>query len=277
MAVAPPPHWGYHLPADGGSGKGSKERHGGTKVVEAEHRDNPMTTTTAEHQKTVTTANGPEKLSSPFGFTGGEGSTGAAAASYAGPSVHIVSEPPYVDGFVTGPQVVSVSVGASCQQFASQQFASQQLAGVSCQQFASQQFTSQQFTGPAPAPTGPMLEGWLAKRGKEFGKSWNLRWFVLHPGGILTYSHSKGGKEDKRILLCPATQVRALTHPESTAEAKAHSSKKPFAFEIFQGPGVRTWYLDGGSAEKLDVWLRCFSEAIGQVRMSAVSGMPRVA
>jgi len=110
----------------------------------------------------------------------------------------------------------------------------------------------------------------------EFGKSWNLRWFVLHPGGILTYSHSKGGKEDKRILLCPATQVRPLTHPESTAEAKAHSSKKPFAFEIFQGPGVRTWYLDGGSSEKLDVWLRCLSEAIGQVRMSAACGMPRV-
>jgi len=256
MAVAPPPHWGYQLTADGG--------HGGTKVVEAEHRDAPITTSTAEHQKTVTTAYGNvETLSSPFGFTGGDGSTGQVAASYAGHGVHASSAPPYVDGCVNGPQVGPQVVVVP--------------VGLSCQQFASQQFTSQHFIGPAAVPTGPLLEGWLAKRGKEFGKSWNMRWFVLHAGGILTYSHSKGGKEDKRILLCPATQVRALTHPESTAEAKAHSSKKPYAFEIFQGPGARTWYLDGGSAEKVDVWLRCLSEAIGQLRMSAACGMPRVA
>lgn len=245
MAVAPPAHWGYHLPADGG--------HGGAKVVEAEHRDAPMTTATAEHQKKITTTYGNvESLSSPFGFTGGEGSAGAAG-SYPGPCVNTGTAPPYVDhGYV---------------------IQQQQPQGV---HHLHLQFASQQFTGPAPAPTGPMLEGWLAKRGKEFGKSWNLRWFVLHPGGILTYSHSKGGKEDKRILLCPATQVRPLHHPESTHEAKAHASKKPFAFEIFQGPGVRTWYLDGGSSEKLDVWLRCLSEAIGQVQMSAACGMPRV-
>lgn len=119
-----------------------------------------------------------------------------------------------------------------------------------------------------PMQAGP-LEGWLAKRSDGgVGSAWNLRWWVLN-GTILSYSRDERGAEHGRILMSGKTEVRPLNHPQATVDARVMSAKYPCAFEIFQGVGQRTYYLDAGSMEKRNLWIDRLSQAVASLRQSA--------
>jgi len=120
----------------------------------------------------------------------------------------------------------------------------------------------------------PILEGWLGKRGEEMGKAWSKRWFTLHPGGALTYSREKRGKVHRHIPLCASTQVRTFDQPDATPQARITFFDKPNGFEIYQGPGYRTWYLDAGSFEKCAAWTSTLARAIADLRPLAFGPCP---
>jgi len=50
------------------------------------------------------------------------------------------------------------------------------------------------------------------------------------------------------------------------------ANKKTCAFEIFQGPGLRTYYMDAGSQPKKDLWMQTLQGVIGQLRQSQGGG-----
>jgi len=119
---------------------------------------------------------------------------------------------------------------------------------------------------PHGAPQGLLggeLMGWLSKRGPDgVGQEWRLRFFKLTDGGVLCYGKDDKGPQSGRIVLDSRSIVRPLRSPGATLEGKIHAPKKPCAFEIYQGPGVRTWYLDAGTPEKLDLWVRRLNEVV---------------
>jgi len=247
----------------------------GPKIVGAEHREGTMNTANAEHQKVKSDPYaGDVKFSSPFEFSAGEASAGAgpeaqgfvATAVVASIAASVAPAPPY-----PVPQV-GVRVSGYQQSQATVAVYSQAPSPPPMQQYPPPGYMPppsqpQQLAGPPPA-VRPVLEGWLAKRGHEFGKSWNSRWFVLHACGVLTYGKSAKDQDDRQIPLGPNTVARPLGHPEASGQAKVMAPKKPFAFEIYQGPGARVWYLDAGSAEKRDLWLRTILEVVAQMRAS---------
>lgn len=112
------------------------------------------------------------------------------------------------------------------------------------------------------------LEGWLSKRGKDFGERWLPRWFVLQ-GNILTYSKDERGVPDGRIELSHEMDVRAISGPNATVEGRVMKKKHPFALEILQDKGGRVWYLDAGNQPKLDIWIQHISGELDKLRAQA--------
>jgi hypothetical protein len=123
-----------------------------------------------------------------------------------------------------------------------------------------------------PAQSGgrpTTIEGWLAKRSDGgIGSVWNMRWWRLE-NGVMMYSRDEKGPEAGRIQLSGKTEVRPIAHPSATVEGRMMAGKKPYAFEVYQGVGTRTYYLDAGSAQKRDLWLNTLLGAIAQFRQSA--------
>lgn len=115
---------------------------------------------------------------------------------------------------------------------------------------------------PPPTMNGNIIEGWLAKRGEDFGQPWLERWFTLSGNGVLSYSKNKGGKDGKEIPFGYGVQVRPIAHPSASGQGKVQAAKKPYAFEICPGTTGRTYYLDAGSMQKRDVWCAALNEAI---------------
>jgi len=243
-----------------------------------------MNTHTAEHQKISALQNGQNyAFSSPFGFSGGEGQapgppSGPApapppsgAAPYSGTAPHAFGPPPpFVDGCfgmyyqewkAPPPKVVMYEVTVPVQMPQYQQPPPQY------------QQPPPQYQQPPPQPQaqqqGPALEGFLQKRGEDMGKPWLKRWFRLMPTGLLTYGKDQKTCTEKNVALMPHTQVRPLASKDATSEGQLMGTKKPFGFEIYSGNGVRTWFIDAGSQEKLQVWLWTLGRVINDLRMSA--------
>jgi len=125
------------------------------------------------------------------------------------------------------------------------------------------QVPQQSFPGQGPAIA---MEGWLSKRSEDFGKSWVLRWFVLHSNGVMIYSKAQNGPECKRIILDNMTQVRLFNDTSATEEGRRAGIKKVCGFEIFQGQGRRTWYLDPGSPAKCELWMNALRDSLAQLQ-----------
>lgn len=230
-----------------------------------------MNTETAEHQKVKVSQYGDNvTFSSPFGFSGGEGEvpgqmpTGMQQGPPQFPAQQFAAPPPFVDGcFGAYHQTYNTVVSP---------YQNGQTVMV----------TTYETTTVAPAPPmqpqGPLIEGFLAKRGEEFGKPWNKRWFRLMPSGELTYGKDQKTCAEKRVDLFPYTLVRALLAPEASREGQLMGSKKPLGFEIFTGNGTRTWFLDAGSKEKLQAWIWTLNKVIYEMRACggppACGGMP---
>lgn len=90
--------------------------------------------------------------------------------------------------------------------------------------------------------------------------------------GTMRYSREEKGTEAGRVDLSAKTEVRPIAHPNATVEGRMMSTKKPFAFEIFNGVGVRTYYLDAGSREKMDLWVRALMAQVMQMRGGGAGG-----
>merc|ERR1712032_1475213 len=117
---------------------------------------------------------------------------------------------------------------------------------------------------PSPAQQGPLMEGWLSKRGKAINTTWRDRWFTVHQNGSLTYSHSKGGT-DQAVELARSSRVMPFDHPQASgAEVTDMRRKRPFGFVIYTGS--RDWYVDAGSREKRDIWLKALGDDIARLR-----------
>jgi len=84
----------------------------------------------------------------------------------------------------------------------------------------------------------------------------------------MIYSRDEKGSEAGRIALSAKCEIRPLNSPQATVEGRMMGAKKSFAFEIFQGAGLRTYYLDAGSNEKKDLWMNCLQQAIQVMRQS---------
>jgi len=124
--------------------------------------------------------------------------------------------------------------------------------------------------GPPQPPPGP-LEGWLAKRSDGgIASGWQMRWWRLE-NCVMKYSRDERGVEAGGIQLTAKCEVRALKDPHATVEGRMMGPKKPFAFEVYQGVGMRTYYLDAGSEEKKRLWIGAIGQAIGALRQSAWS------
>lgn len=265
--MAAPASMGFGSPAWGSgpsSDYGEAAAGGGIKVVETVLPEAGLNTASAEHRKQVVA--GPESatFSSPFGFSQGEASCVNHQVVVHPPTVLQVTVPTYAEQV---PAHGPVACGAPPVQ--SQQY------GYTYQIQMAPPYP-QPCPGPQPAPAGPpvhILEGWLAKRGHDFGRSWLDRWFVLHSDGVLTYGKVERGPETKRIPLDAATEVRPFGHPAASPEGRAMKAKKPCGFEVYQGPGKRTWYLDPGCIEKRDHWVRALNDLI-MVRFRAPPGPP---
>lgn len=121
---------------------------------------------------------------------------------------------------------------------------------------------------PQGLPNGGKLEGWLAKRSDGgIASAWNMRWWRLE-GGAMAYARDERGSEAGRIQLTAKTEVRPLQAPNATVEGRMMGSKKPHAFELYQGPSMRTYYLDAGSMEKKNLWMGTIQAVVGQLRQS---------
>lgn len=131
--------------------------------------------------------------------------------------------------------------------------------------------------GPRPPPPQympPPLEGWLNKKSEGgVSSAWNMRWWFLN-GNVMCYSRDERGEEGGRIVLTSHTEVRPLSHPQATTDARVLAPRYKFGFEIYQGPGQRTWYLDAGSLEKRNLWLDRLQQAVGALRQAAWSHGP---
>lgn len=129
------------------------------------------------------------------------------------------------------------------------------------------------YGGPPPQPqpqyAPPPLEGWLNKKGSGgVSTAWNMRYWMLN-GTVLSYSREERGAEAGKILLSANTEVRPFNHPQATTDARVLLKKHPYAFEVYQGKGQRTYYLDPGSLEKRNLWMDRICQAIGSLRMGA--------
>jgi len=120
--------------------------------------------------------------------------------------------------------------------------------------------------GPPPAQNGGKLEGWLSKRSDGgIASAWNMRWWRLE-NGVMAYARDEQGPEAGRIQLTAKCEIRPLADPRATVEGRMMATKKPHAFEVHQGVGLRTYYLDAGSAEKKNLWMSTLAGAIAQMR-----------
>lgn len=237
------------------------------------HMETALNTESAEHQKVKhwgQGAGGDVKFSSPFGFSQGDGVAHCSASP-------MQQGMPLMGGGAPGPAGPASAFGlpppgAYYQAGGMPPFA----PGYGGMPGPMAYAMPQQFPQYAAGPPGPQcLEGWLSKRGHDFAQGWLQRWFMLRPGPTLTYSRNEGGKDDRQIAINASTQVRAFGHPQATGQAKVMKAKRPFGFEIYLGPDTRTWYLDAGSADKLEAWLRNLNEALAQLRWQG-PGMPGV-
>lgn len=240
----------------------------GMKVVETQIYEGHLTTESAEHRKQI--GAGPEAatFSSPFGFSAGGGQFAGQQISATTPAALTIHT---TTVYTAGPMPAYGTTVPPMQP--------QQPFGYTYQ---IQQTTvpypmpSQGFPVPQPMPAGPpghILEGWLKKRGHDFGQSWLNRWFVLHSDGVLTYGKEEKGPEKTRIPLDAVTEARPFGHPNATPEGRAMKSKHPLGFEVYQGPGKRTWFLDPGSIEKRDMWVRAINDMV-MVQFRAPPGPP---
>jgi len=140
-----------------------------------------------------------------------------------------------------------------------------------------QQYPPQQYNpGPQyqqPPPSRP-LEGWLAKRSEAgISGAWNMRYWRIN-GNSLIYSRDEQSGEAGRIQLTAKTEIRPLNHPKASVEGRMMGPKKPCAFEIFQGPGLRTYYLDAGGADKKAIWMKALDGVVNNIRQSAWGPQP---
>lgn len=268
-------------------------------VVEVHKKEPGLNSDTADHQKYSGSA--PEKFSSPFAFS--EGSNTPAVSSTTGFGVHQTTgqQIPQVQYHVQ--QMHQVQVQSFVHQVpAASEFGlnppghmpPQQMYGAPPVQMVAGspqlwQMPQEQSFGqmppqhgyggpPAQMMAGPpqlwqgqaelIVEGWLSKRAEDFGNTWQNRWFMLYGGGVLTYSKGQGERGaagEKKILLNRTTEIRHLRSNKATDEGQRCGLKKQFGFEIYLGPGSRTWYLDPGSAEKRDLWIQALRRSIHEV------------
>lgn len=123
--------------------------------------------------------------------------------------------------------------------------------------------------GPPQGAPGGRLEGWLAKRSDGgIASAWNMRWWRL-ADDVMAYSRDEKGPEAGRIQLTAKTEIRPISAPTATVEGRMMASKKPFAFELFQGVGLRTYYMDAGSAQKRDLWMATLAGVADHLRQQA--------
>lgn len=108
------------------------------------------------------------------------------------------------------------------------------------------------------------LSGWLGKRGTDFASPWQNRWCRLD-GATLSYSHTEGGHDERSIQLDICSRIVPIADPHATPEGRALKQKKPHAFEIYNGPGKRTWYFDAGSPEKMLIWCQALNRNVAQL------------
>lgn len=127
----------------------------------------------------------------------------------------------------------------------------------------------QPYPQPQPgygAPPPGRLEGWLAKRSDAgMAGAWNARYWRIE-GQCLIYSRDEQSTEAGRIEMTAKTEIRPLNIPQASVEGRMMASKKPCAFEIYQGPGMRTYYLDAGSPQKKQVWIQALQGVVAQMR-----------
>jgi len=123
--------------------------------------------------------------------------------------------------------------------------------------------------GPPQGAPGGRLEGWLAKRSDGgIASAWNMRWWRL-ADDVMAYSRDEKGPEAGRIQLTAKTEIRPIASPQATVEGRMMAAKKPFAFELFQGVGLRTYYMDAGSAQKRDLWMATLAGVADHLRQQA--------
>lgn len=82
----------------------------------------------------------------------------------------------------------------------------------------------------------------------------------------MSYSKAEDRKDAKTLPLSTNSEARALNWPTASEEGKKMAQKHPFAFEVYNGRGERTWYLDAGSIQKRDVWIKALNDAVARMR-----------
>lgn len=276
--------------------------------MKIDHVEMPYTPAETDHQKAKPLDYcGPAyEFSSPFAFSQGD-ATGADVSSAGGQiNIHINVGPgsapqPYGEMSVASSSV-QVQESTNTTTGFQQQTTSAHYRPPPGQQYGSypqqyqqggfyppgpqQPYPPQQQPYPQPGYAGPppsyqqyppqsggvrpaTLEGWLSKRSDGgIASVWNMRWWKLGDG-VMAYSRDEKGMEAGRIQLNAKTEVRPIAHPSASVEGRMMAPKKPHAFEIYQGVGLRTYYLDAGSAQKRDLWLSTLQAAIAQFRQSA--------
>lgn len=247
----------------------------GPKIVQAVHYDAPMSMQTAEHQKVQVSSTGEQvTFSSPFGFSGGEGTQASPATGSMGYAAVQQSTVQQVTMHQT-PMVPAASMVLILQQLGPPPAHVEGCFGIwHVNEPPRSPRAMQQEMPKSPRglpPPEPVIEGFLMKRGHEFGKSWLKRWFCLMPGGLLTYGKCQKTRTEKTVPLLPHTAVRALISPEVTKEGSIMGTKKPCGFEIFSGGEHRTWFIDAESPEKLKAWLWCLNRGVHEARVISQS------
>lgn len=268
----------------------------------------PYDANNPEHMKRMQYGGQGYEFASPFAFSAGEAQTTAVAQPMAPAGFdqgRRYSNPQMYEGRrwsnpqISGPQitaVVAVSAGTGPPPQPNAQYGTNNVAvqehlgstyGISQHNVYAKQPPPQQYCAPPPMQYAPppmqkggppppptQLEGWLAKRSDGgLGSPWLMRWWKLE-NGTMRYSREEKGNEAGRVDISAKTEVRPIAHPNATVEGRMMSPKKPFAFEIHNGAGARTYYLDAGSREKMDLWIRALMGAITQMRGAGKGGGP---
>lgn len=116
--------------------------------------------------------------------------------------------------------------------------------------------------------TAFLMEGWLAKRGPLYGWTWERRWCVLHPCGLLEY-YSDDARTSKKgsIELQATSRAMAFGAAQSIGDGVKHARERPFGFTLDldwdAGRDRRLIYFDAGAPETMDAWMAAVAKLAG--------------